>query len=41
MLDHTVIIYYTNFEQDVLPIARAQLAHGSTPEERQRCIGEP
>jgi WD40 repeat protein/energy-coupling factor transporter ATP-binding protein EcfA2 len=41
MLDHTVIIYYANFEQDVLPVARAQLAHGSTPEERQRCVGEP
>jgi WD40 repeat protein/energy-coupling factor transporter ATP-binding protein EcfA2 len=40
-LDHSIIIYYTDFEQDVLPIARAQLAHGSTPEERQRCISEP
>ncbi len=41
MLDHTVIIYHVDFEQDVLPIARAQLAHGSTPKERQRCIGGP
>ena len=40
-LDHTIRIYYTNFEQDVLPIARAQLERGSTSKERAVCIGEP
>jgi WD40 repeat protein len=40
MLDHTIIIYYADF-QDVLPIARVQLERGITPEERSRCLGEP
>jgi WD40 repeat protein len=38
MLDHTLRVYYVHFEEDVLPIALAQQARGSTPEERERCI---
>jgi WD40 repeat protein len=41
MLDHTIRIWYADFQQDVLPIARAQLKRGITPEERTRCLGEP
>lgn len=41
MLDHTIRVHYANFEQDVLPVARAQLERGSTPEERTQCLGTP
>jgi WD40 repeat protein len=38
MLDHTLRVYYVNFEEDVLPIALAQRERGSTPGERERCL---
>jgi WD40 repeat protein/energy-coupling factor transporter ATP-binding protein EcfA2 len=41
MLDRTVRIYYALFAEDVLPIAKAQLEHGSTSQERAVCIGKP